>query len=192
MSSLSYLIRFRNRLLGIEANIVKALTMPVGQIHLDEAKALGSFVACLSGNGPIVEIGTLFGSSTKTLALFKKKDQPLITVDSFVWNPLRLTSQRHYECTKAILQPLMDEYSVQLVRMPKSEFYRTYDGPSPELVFLDADHSYNETKEDITWAKRVNAKMICVHDYQPQFPGVVKAVDELGGPKSLVHSLAVL
>src|SRR5262245_41244809 len=78
---------------------------------------------------------------------------------------------------------------VEQVRMDKSEFYRAYDGPDPALVFLDAVHTYEETKLDIQWARRVRASIICGHDYCKRFPGVIRAVDEFGRPAQLRGSL---
>jgi hypothetical protein len=76
-----------------------------------------------------------------------------------------------------------------IVHMDKNEFYRTYAGPTPALVFLDADHSYGETRKDIEWAMASGARIICGHDYNRSFPGVMQAVDEAGGPSKLCESL---
>ena len=69
--------------------------------------------------------------------------------------------------------------------MDKGQFYRTYDGPPPALVLLDAVHTYEETKVDIQWARSVRASIICGHDYSERFRGVVRAVDAFGGPSQL-------
>jgi hypothetical protein len=60
------------------------------------------------------------------------------------------------------------------------------------MVFLDADHSYESTKQDILWAQRVGAKIICGHDYSSRFPGVVRAVEECGGVERIVGSVFLL
>jgi hypothetical protein len=60
------------------------------------------------------------------------------------------------------------------------------------LVFLDAVHTYDETKEDIQWARRVGASVVCGHDYCERFPGVIHAVNEFGHPSQLRGSLWVL
>jgi hypothetical protein len=76
--------------------------------------------------------------------------------------------------------------------MDKGQFYRTYDGPPPALVPLDAVHTYEETKVDIQWARSVRASIICGHDYSERFRGVVRAVDAFGGPSQLRGSLWAL
>lgn len=177
---------------GTDDWIYAALTLPVGQISLGEARALGGLVAGLTEPGPIVEVGTLFGWSTRVMVLFKEPERALITVDSYVWNPLSLPAERHAGATRVALQEAVDHHGVRLVTQDKATFYESYGGPSPALVFLDAIHSYEETRKDIEWAKRVRAKTICLHDYSSEHPGVVQAVDEAGGPRHLCESLAVL
>lgn len=169
-----------------------ALTLPVGQISLGEARALGSLVSGLGEPGPIVEIGTLFGWSTRVMVLFKEPERELLTVDSYVWNPLSLPAQRHERATGEALDEAVQRYGVRRINQDKAAFYGSYAGPAPALVFLDAIHSYEETRKDIEWARRVQARTICLHDYSPKHPGVVQAVDEAGGPRQLFESLAVL
>jgi predicted O-methyltransferase YrrM len=50
-----------------------------------------------------------------------------------------------------------------------------------DLVYIDADHSYESCKEDILlWSPKVKiGGIICGHDYTLENPGVIKAVDEL-------------
>lgn len=177
---------------GTDKWITEALTLPLGQISLGEARALGQLVAGLTEPGPIVEVGTLFGWSTRVMVLFKDPQRELITVDSYVWNPLLLPAEQHARATGAALQDAVDHHRVRVVRQDKAEFYETYAGPAPALVFLDAIHSYEETRKDIEWARRVRAGAICLHDYSPAHPGVMQAVDEAGGPRTRSESLVVL
>lgn len=50
-----------------------------------------------------------------------------------------------------------------------------------EMVFIDADHSYEAVKADIRMALSVLADpgVICGHDYTDDYPGVKQAVHEL-------------
>ena len=117
------------------------------------------------------------------ISLFKQRQQPLITVDNYCWNPLGISPDVHYEITKNRLAEVVANHNARLLRMDKNDFYRTYDGPPPALFFCDADHSYEATKRDITWAQSVGASIICGDDYDlASEPGVKRAVDELGGP----------
>jgi predicted O-methyltransferase YrrM len=178
--------------LGHNKSKIEALTIPVGQISMEESRCLIELIQNFTEPGPIIEIGTLFGWSTRIMTCAKAPERELISVDKYVWNPLGLTPDEHYEATRMVLTESMAKYNVKQVRMDKDEFYRTYDGPSPVLVFLDADHDYGPTKADILWAQKVGSRVIAAHDYCPEWPGVVQAVNECGGPKKVIDRLAIV
>jgi predicted O-methyltransferase YrrM len=46
-----------------------------------------------------------------------------------------------------------------------------------DIIYVDADHSYNGAKRDIEIALK-KGKLITGHDYSGKFPGVMKAVNE--------------
>ena len=119
------------------------------------------------------------------MALSKKNGQQIIAVDNFCWNPSGLTPDVHHALAKQVLHYLTETGDVELIRMCKNEFFATYDGPPPSMVFLDAMHDYEETKKDIEWAKSVGAKIISGHDYCELWPGVMQIVNENGGPRRL-------
>jgi len=130
--------------------------------------------------GPIVEVGTLAGITATQMALVKRPDQRIITVDNYSWNPWRLKPDHHFALARQVLYYLIPTGQVEQIRQDRLEFYRTYAGPPPALVFLDAVHTYEATKEDIEWARQAQAHLIAGHDYAPRFPGVVQVVDEFG------------
>lgn len=142
--------------------------------------------------GPIIEIGTLVGATTTHMALAKRAEQQIVTVDNFCWNPWSLTPDAHHALAAHALHYLKATGHVRQVRMDKEEFFRTYDGPPPALVFLDAWHTYEETRKDIAWAISANAAVIAGHDYCDLWPGVIQAVDEFGGASRLKGSVWVL
>lgn len=47
------------------------------------------------------------------------------------------------------------------------------------MIFIDADHRYDSVVEDIKHAITFSPRIIAGHDYSQQWPGVMKAVDEL-------------
>lgn len=51
-----------------------------------------------------------------------------------------------------------------------------------DLIYIDAGHGYADVSADIAaWRKHVRpGGTLAGHDYSPQFPGVMRAVDELG------------
>ncbi len=69
---------------------------------------------------------------------------------------------------------------VSIIRKPSAEACAEIPGDL-DLVFIDADHSYDAVKTDLaSWAPKVRkGGIIAGHDYHADaFPGVVKAVDE--------------
>jgi len=184
--------RLRNRY-ERDAEAVMRAPLEAGQITFEESLALYETTRSIEGPGPVVEVGTLFGSSTRIMALAKDPGRPLISVDIYRWNPLGLGPDSHFGLTSFLLQELVQSYGLELVRQDKDEFYREYRGEAPALVFLDADHSYEATLADIRWAKSAGARIICGHDYdQEAFPGVCRAVEEEGGAAKLAGTFWVL
>jgi hypothetical protein len=139
--------------------------------------------------GPIIEIGTLLGITATRMALAKAPQQKIITVDNYCWNPWNLPPDAHHALAHQTLYYLIETGHVEQLRMEKAQFYATYSGPAPSLVFLDAWHTYEETKKDIEWARAAGARLIAGHDYSDQFPGVTQVVDEFGGPCKLAGSV---
>jgi hypothetical protein len=142
--------------------------------------------------GPIIEVGTLLGVTTTNMALAKSPEQKIITVDNYCWNPWALSPDVHASLTATVLHYLIKTGQVEQIRMDKNEFFRTYRGPAPAMVFLDAVHDYPETKKDIEWAQTVGTRIIAGHDYCDEFPGVKQVVDEFGGPRQQCASVWVL
>ena len=164
-----------------------------GTIFEEEQPLLRELVeAANSLPGPIVEIGTLFGSTTTLLALWKSPRKRIITVDNYSWNPWDLSPSVHRALTHQVLHYLTAKGEVEVVSQDKQEFFDRYSGEPPALVFLDADHRYEATKTDIRWAKRVGAAIICGHDYADHCPGVGRAVEEEGGTARHSHGLWAL
>ncbi len=139
--------------------------------------------------GPIIEIGVLAGRTTQQIAALKSPQQKILAVDNFCWNPWWLTPDEQWELVTHSLHYLVLTQHVEVLRTDKNEFFESYSGPPPSLVFLDAMHSYEETKKDIEWSLKVGAQIISGHDYGAEFPGVMKIVDEMGGPHQLSGSV---
>src|SRR5947209_7864799 len=155
-----------------------------GTTSEEEQNFLRKLVRESSGaSGPIVEIGTLFGFTTSVLALAKKPERKLITVDSFTWNPWGLSPAEHRRLTERVLHVATQVLNVELIVSDKKRFYDSYTKEAPSLVFLDAIHTYEETKADIAWSMQAGCRFIAGHDYSLEFPGVVKAVNEVAAPE---------
>jgi Methyltransferase domain len=49
-----------------------------------------------------------------------------------------------------------------------------------DMVFIDADHSYEQVRADILAWRGKARRLLCGHDYHPTWPGVMRAVEEMG------------
>jgi hypothetical protein len=130
-------------------------------------------------DGPIVEIGTLFGWTAQLLASFKSPEKELIAVDNFCWNPFRIPPDDHRVITRRTLHYCIEHCRTRIFDGTAQEFYDSYTGPTPSMVFIDANHSYEAVRADIAWALERGVPVIVGHDYNPVLHQcVVKAVEE--------------
>lgn len=165
-------------------------SLSVGSVQQHELGTIRKAIEAANNiDGPIIEVGALFGMTTIKLAKWKLPDKKILVVDNFAWNPLGISPAEHQELTRGILGFLIDRGDIEVVVACKDDFFSNYDGNAPSLVFLDAIHSYQETLKDIQNARRIGARIIAGHDYSKEFPGVVRAVNESGGPAELTGSV---
>jgi len=156
---------------------------------ISEAEEEGIKFAVSQANkcdGPIVEVGTLFGHTACLIASLKRADIPLVAVDDFSWNPFYLPSGVHRRFTMRTMRYIMDHCSTQLFDGNAADFYSTHAKLNPSMVFIDAEHDYESVKRDIDWAISTGCPVISGHDYTDQYHGVVKAVNEAFGNNFLL------
>ena len=150
-----------------------------GSLSTEEEKALTILVDNLKeDNGPLIEFGTLFGTTTLLMAEHKEDAKLLFTIDNFSWNPFLMTELSHKFFTERCLSYVIQNCNVRLLDTDIEDFQNSFEEIEPGLVFLDADHSYEAVKRDIQWALQKRTKIICGHDYSPEWPGVMRAVNE--------------
>tara|TARA_R110002110_G_scaffold111797_1_gene278281 strand:- start:1958 stop:2590 length:633 start_codon:yes stop_codon:yes gene_type:complete len=84
--------------------------------------------------------------------------------------------------------PLKGLNDVVFYREDSLKAVERFDDDELDLVFIDAIHLYEEVKKDISaWMLKVkNGGVLCGDDYVQQFPGVIRAVDEIFGDKKIV------
>ena len=67
-----------------------------GGISEDDEQGIREAVArSAEFDGPIVEIGALFGWTTQLIASLKPPEKELIAVDNFCWNPFLIPADDH-------------------------------------------------------------------------------------------------
>ncbi len=169
-------------------------------LKLDRARATEGFMgeevelpwlACAArGRGCIVEVGSWLGRST--IAMAENTKGKIYAVDT--WKG----SQEHQEELKGKSPDwLYDRFmanvrglSVTPVRTTSVEAAKLLSHLRFNMVFLDASHDYESVKADIlAWRPLLSAGgLLCGHDYQPSYVGVMDAVRELLPGHNLVGS----
>ncbi len=155
-----------------------------GSITNDEEEGL-KWAAGLAAHyeGPIVEIGALFGHTTNLLASLKAETVPLIAVENFTWNPFCLPKANHRRFTQRSLKYVLDHCATEIYDGNAEDFYSANPTLRPSMVFIDAGHDYESVRQDIDWAISSGCPVISGHDYSDLHGGVVRAVDESFGDK---------
>lgn len=76
---------------------------------------------------------------------------------------------------------------VIVVKDTSSNFLSSLDDQSLDIVYIDADHSYEGVKKDLvlSYNKVKDGGLICGHDYTNRFEGVIRAVNEFCVEKQL-------
>jgi len=153
-----------------------------GSITEDDEAGIRQAVALAAAfEGPIVEIGVLFGHTTNLIASIKSKEIPLIAVENFTWNPFLLSPDVHRQFTRRTIRYALEHCSTQIFDGAAAEFYSANQDLKPSLVFIDAFHDYDSVRRDIDWAVSVDCPIISGHDYVKNHPGVIRAVKESFG-----------
>ena len=142
-------------------------------------------------NGVMMEIGVFVGGSLACLApTIKQKNLTVIAVDIFDaanYNEPRVMTDKQnmrqrFDATMLHvgLEPIViDRTKGNVLTMFKMD-----------LVFVDADHSYESCKKDIEFALSIikPGGVIAGHDFDLDHPGVLKAVHEAFGNKVFPHN----
>lgn len=179
-------LRNRSGLISLTLNYIRFVDDQAdgfwGSLTDEEEVTLSSIIEkYCKDQGPIIEFGTLFGTTTLLIAGVKSLNQRLITLDNFSWNPFMMPSKDHERFTRRCLRYVIDNSSVELVNNDIDLFKFNWNSGAPALVFLDADHRYEAVKSDIEWSVEIGAKVICGHDFGTEWPGVERAVREIFG-----------
>tara|TARA_Y100000385_G_C12787997_1_gene506407 strand:- start:6 stop:569 length:564 start_codon:yes stop_codon:yes gene_type:complete len=115
-----------------------------------------------------VEIGSHQGESALIISSF-----PFI-------NSLTCVEHLEIKGIKKRLAHKVKTNRVQLIFNKSEQYIKEVEDNSLDMVYIDAEHDYQTVERDLkSWDKKVKpGGFICGHDYNPEWPGVVRAVDE--------------
>lgn len=161
--------------------------------HLEGLTKLAQHMAGELGRAPkAVEIGSWHGDSAKALV---KGGATVLCVDTWEGSPTDQTAALAKESDPywKFCQNTVHEREAGLIECEQLDsvtaaMHECLIGRTPfDIIFIDADHSYEATKADIeAWLPHLTPNGVMVgHDYRViQFPGVAKAVEEVFGSKA--------
>jgi hypothetical protein len=136
----------------------------------------------------ILEVGSFLGRSTRALA--ENTKGKVVAVDT--WNISDIPKGSRNEAIESLdnkpVDYIYDQFrtnmlgldNVHVIRMKSTDAAKTIpDDLKFDMIFIDADHTYEGCKADIeTWKPKLkDGGMICGHDYS--WEGVGKALSEL-------------
>lgn len=159
-------------------NLEKALQLPVKSSMFEHD--LRTLAKLAQGSQRIIELGSYHGRSTR--ALLDSTDAHIWVVDSWNLPPVKPGGRFVGDKDVAIfLANIADVRSrVTILRMLTSDAVGLLPTETFDLVFIDANHSYDAVRFDILhYAPLLKpGGILCGHDYGKGREGVIRAVDE--------------
>jgi hypothetical protein len=166
-----------------------------GQINITNRVSLPLLLNLLGLKGKGVEIGVAKGEYSEIILKYGKLST-VYSVDPWkgfraeiyddVNNVPQEEQDRRYELTRRKLERYGERSKI--LRMTSSDAAKLFNDRTFDLIYLDANHSYEEVKKDleIWWPKLKKGGVFAGHDYlNGEFPQgtfqVKRAVDEFAG-----------
>lgn len=152
-----------------------------------ELRYLKMLMARVPNNGIVVEVGSWVGESARKLAkgirLFCPNTK-LYCID--IWDNAyfeKIPGLRKTARSIDILQTFertMAKYPHTTMKMSSVEAAKKFISQSVDLVFIDAEHTYEAVKVDIaTWLPKIKVGgIMCGHDFDLKYQDVARAVIE--------------
>jgi hypothetical protein len=163
------------------------MILPDGWFTEENIKEYRRLVSEIPDGGTLCELGVWQGRSLCSVAdLILKKKIKVIAVDTFKGTDAEGDAHKFakqndlYKVFQANVERFgLDVMTYEMTTHEASKCIQQ----DIDLLFIDAGHTYEDVKEDIEdWLPLVKGT-IAGHDYSPNWPGVIKAVDEHFKPR---------
>jgi hypothetical protein len=147
-----------------------------------------------------VELGVWRGRSFFTVAMGLSRQARLIAVDSFSpsvaslpFVPTRNWVGDHFGAVLNGVQRLRPDLKIDVLRLDSAEASRLFADGSVDVVYADADHSREGLARDVAaWMPKLKSDgLLCGHDYNEGFPGVVQLVDQIFPERAVVPETSI-
>ena len=132
----------------------------------------------------IVEVGSYAGESSDVFACMDEVAK-LWCVDPWKmgYDDGDLASHSDFSKVEARFDEVAKRHGTKISKFKGvlRDFVLHHGDICPDMVYIDACHTYEACRDDIAQALRLRPCIVCGHDYARNFPGVMKAVDEVFG-----------
>lgn len=143
-------------------------------------------------NGVFVECGAWLGKSSAYLCDVAQNRVHIYIVDSWQGSlsetdPTHIIAKQNNNIYQIFLDNMGDR-NFTPIKSLSEDAAKKFNNDCCDVVFIDMTHTYDHVKKDIElWLPKVKSGgYIAGHDYQKDWPGVVKAVNEIFGSENLI------
>ncbi|NBT08696.1 MAG: class I SAM-dependent methyltransferase [Chitinophagia bacterium] len=143
-------------------------------------------------SGIFVECGAWLGKSSSYLCDIAKNTQNIFIVDTWQGSldpkdPTHITAQDTNNIFEIFLDNMGDRKFIPIKKL-STEASKDFKDNSCDVIFIDMTHTYEQVKQDINvWLPKVKiGGYIAGHDYQKDWPDVIRAVNEIFGSDNLL------
>ncbi|MEE8573640.1 MAG: class I SAM-dependent methyltransferase [Gemmatimonadota bacterium] len=150
---------------------------PGAEMFPEQIEFLTNLIGSEDLPGPHLEVGTAAGVTLAAMiqALPTPRHPAFVVVDNMRYFPdqlnvVRANLERHG----------VDPDTVEFRIGDSSELFEAAErsGDSFDFIVIDASHRIRRVTGDLRWTRLLRpGGMVCLHDYHPDFPGVVRSVD---------------
>jgi len=156
-------------------------------MNQEERKFLRKQIKLIPRKGIVVEIGSWKGGSAVDFSKASKKygkEIRLYCIDTWDYrkrhNSPKLCKIALKENIYKTFKKNMEDYPHTVLIGKNKLFLKQFDDGSVDVIFLDANHSFDAVKEDIcNWLPKLKVGgVFCGHDYGRKEYGVTEAVHE--------------
>ena len=162
-----------------------------GFFSIEEAAAIQALVKSLASGARVVELGTFQGKSSVAIATALPPGGMLFCVDTFQNTilapgesrpPMPEVVRTNVQALKANLTRFRCTDRVKALVSTTHDAASRFAPESLALIFVDAGHDYENVRQDLAdwYPKLAPGGVLVCDDYVPEWPGVMRAIDETG------------
>jgi predicted O-methyltransferase YrrM len=138
----------------------------------------------------MVEIGSYRGQSAEQFAL-SRRFKKIYCVDPWVtgYHDIDPASNSDMEAVEKDFDLRTSQYpQIEKIKLPSNEAVKLFENESVDLVYIDACHTYEAVKEDLSiWLPKIKkGGFISGHDWAYIYEGVTRAIIETIGQPDMV------